>query len=65
MESREKDIKNISTQLLAGMLANPHIYPAIADEEGKGRQEQILISNAIMMAESLIEKIEQVQVNRK
>ncbi len=38
------------------MLANPHIYPAISDEGGKGQQEQELIVIAIEMAESLIAK---------
>ena len=50
MESRDKDIERISAQLLAGMLANPHIYPAIADDEGMGQQENILISKAVTMA---------------
>jgi len=45
--------------LLAGMLANPHLYATVSDEEAKGQQEQILVSNAVMMAKNLIEKIEQ------
>ena len=63
MKSRENEIKNISAQLLSGMLANPHIYPAIADEEGMGQQEKILIAKAVIMAEKLIERIEQHQHN--
>ena len=58
MESRDKDIERISAQLLAGMLANPHIYPAIADDEGMGQQENILISKAVTMAEKLIARLE-------
>jgi hypothetical protein len=57
MTDREQEIKEIATQLLAGMLANPHLYTMVSDEESKGQQEQLLLSNAIMMAESLVEKI--------
>ncbi|MCU0536608.1 MAG: hypothetical protein MUD14_22195 [Hydrococcus sp. Prado102] len=56
METNE--IKQIATQLLAGMLANPHIYFNISDEGSNGQQEQVLITIAIDMAQSLIEKIE-------
>ena len=59
MKSRENEIRKISSQLLSGMLANPHIYPAIADDEGMGQQEEILISNAVIMAEKLLERLEQ------
>lgn len=58
MTERTQEIKQIATQLLAGMLANPHIYSIISDEEGKGQREQILLSNAITMAEQLLEKVE-------
>ncbi|MGF1481775.1 MAG: hypothetical protein ACFB4I_20220 [Cyanophyceae cyanobacterium] len=50
------EVTQIATQLLAGMLANPHIYASISDEMGRGRQEQELITIAIEMAQSLIEK---------
>jgi hypothetical protein len=56
METNE--IKQIAAQLLAGMLANPHIYANISDEGSNGQQEQVLITIAIDMAQSLIEKIE-------
>ena len=56
---QEKELKEIASQLLAGMLANPHIYTMVSDEEARGQQEQILLSNAITMAEKLIQKIEQ------
>lgn len=59
MTSPKQDIKEIATQLLSGMLANPHLYPTISDGEAKGQQERILISTAVMMAEELIEKIDQ------
>ena len=58
MTSRTQEIKEIATQLLSGMLANPHIYSMISDEEGRGQQEQIMLSNAITMAESLMQKLE-------
>jgi len=58
MTDKEQEIKEIASQLLAGMLANPHLYATVSDEEAKGQQEQILVSNAIMMAKNLIEKIE-------
>jgi hypothetical protein len=61
MESQAGEVKQIAAQLLAGMLANPHIYPAISDEGGKGQQEQELIVIAIEMAESLITKAERTQ----
>ena len=41
------------------MVANPHVYPMVSDELGKGPQEQDLIIAAIEMAESLIIKVEQ------
>jgi hypothetical protein len=59
MTDREKEIKEVASQLLAGMLANPHLYTMISDEEGRGQQEQILLSNAIMMAENLVDKVKQ------
>ncbi len=40
------------------MLANPHIYPMVSDELGRGQQEKDLIVAAIAMAESLIAKVE-------
>ena len=58
MSVQKQEIKQIATQLLAGMLANPHIYSMVSDEEGKGQREKILLSNAITMAESLIEKVD-------
>jgi hypothetical protein len=40
------------------MLANPHVYPMVSDELGRGQQEQDLIIAAIEMAESLITEVE-------
>ena len=58
MEKKASELKQIASQLLAGMLANPHIYAALSEEGSKGRQEQTLLLMAIEMAESLIEKAE-------
>jgi hypothetical protein len=53
------EMKQIATQLLSAMLANPHIYASISDEGVKGQQEQELIAIAVEMADSLITKINQ------
>lgn len=58
MELKQSEVKQIATQLLSGMLANPHIYATLSDQLGRGPQEQDLIIAAIQMAESLIEKVE-------
>lgn len=58
MPFAKDDLKQISTQLLSGMLANPHIYATISDSEAKGQQERIMISTAVMMAEKLLEEID-------
>jgi hypothetical protein len=50
--------KQIATQLLAAMLANPHIYAKVSDEGAKSQQEQELIIIAIEMAENLITRVE-------
>jgi type II secretory pathway component PulK len=57
MDSHNNDLKQIASQLLAGMLANPHIYARISDEGSQGQQEQELLLIAIEMAESLLEKV--------
>ncbi|NJR76545.1 MAG: hypothetical protein HC773_29245 [Scytonema sp. CRU_2_7] len=61
MESKANEIKQIAAQLLASMLANPHIYPTVSDEGAKGQQEQELISIAIEIAENLIAKVDKKQ----
>lgn len=58
MTTQETELKTIASHLLAGMLANPHIYTMVSEEEARGQQEQILLSNAIMMAEKLISRVE-------
>ncbi len=58
MELPKTEVKQIATQILSGMLANPHVYPMVSDELGRGPQEQDLIIAAIEMAESLITKVE-------
>jgi hypothetical protein len=58
MKSQANEIKEIAGQLLAGMLANPHIYQVYPTESGKFSQEQQteLIESAISIAESLVEQ---------
>ncbi len=51
------ELKQISAQLLAGMLANPHIYTSANDEEVRSQREQTLILAAIELAEMLIQKV--------
>lgn len=58
MESRASEIKQIAPQILAAMLANPHIYPNLSDDGIKGQREQTLIILAIEMAEDLMAKVE-------
>jgi hypothetical protein len=58
MEANTNEVKQIAAQLLAGMLANPHIYANTSDEAAQGKQEQTLIMMAIEMAESLIAKVD-------
>lgn len=53
------EVKQIATQLLSAMLANPHIYASVSDEGVNGQQEQELMAIAIAMAESLIRKVDQ------
>ncbi len=61
MIPKEQEIKEVATQLLAGMLSNPHLYTTVSDEEGRGQQERILVSNAILMAENLIQTVDNAQ----
>ncbi len=61
MELPNSEVKQIATQLLSGMLANPHVYSMVSDELGRGPQEQDLIIAAIKMAEILIAKVEKKQ----
>ncbi|PLZ98720.1 hypothetical protein CEN50_10225 [Fischerella thermalis CCMEE 5268] len=58
MESQANEVKQIATQLLAAMLANPHIYATVSDEGAKGQQEQELMIIAIEMAENLITRVD-------
>lgn len=59
MHESHREIKEIAAQLLAGMLANPHIYAKVSDEEGRGQQEKNLIITAIEMAEELVKRIDE------
>ena len=65
MELPKTEVKQIATQLLSGMLANPHVYPTVSDELGRGPQEQDLIIAAIEMAEILIAKVEKKQKQKE
>ncbi|MCX7594909.1 MAG: hypothetical protein N2235_14340 [Fischerella sp.] len=58
MDAKTTEIKQIATQLLAGMLANPHIYAQVSDDMARGAQEQDLILLAIDMAEELMKKLD-------
>lgn len=53
-DDRVSEIKQIAAQILAGMLANPHIYANVSDEGASGQQEQKLKIIAIEMAAQLI-----------
>lgn len=59
MHPTQEELKHIATQLLAGMLSNPHVYTGSGDEELRGQPEKALILTAIEMAESLIQKVNQ------
>lgn len=60
MKSQAYEIKQIAAQLLAGMLANPHIGRAYSTENGKlsQKQQDELVTKAIALAESLVEETE-------
>ncbi len=60
MKSQADEVKQIAAQLLAGMLANPHIEQVYPTESGKlsREQQQELIKMAIAMAEALISQVE-------
>lgn len=60
MDSKVSEVKQIASQLLAAMLANPHVYPNISDEGIQGQREQTLMVMAIEMAEDLINKVENI-----
>ena len=54
----QNELKQIAAQILAGLLANPHIYATISDEGANGQQEQILMRMAIDMAENLVQTLD-------
>ena len=57
MHSQADEVKQIASQLLAGMLANPNIYPSASVQLNR-EQEEELIEKAIAMAETLIARAE-------
>jgi hypothetical protein len=58
MDISASEVKQIASQQLAAMLANPHIYPNISDDGIHGQREQTLIVLAIEIAEDLIKKVD-------
>jgi hypothetical protein len=58
MNKQNEEIKKIASQLLTGMLSNPHIYPQVSDEGGYGNMEQQLVILSVEIAEKLIEYID-------
>lgn len=61
MKLQADKVEQIAAQLLAGMLANPHIYhvhPTISEKLNRGQQEEELVIAAIAMAEALVTKVE-------
>lgn len=59
MDVNRQEVKQTASQILAGMLANPHIYPKVSDEGARGQQEQELVVVAVEMAKKLLETVEQ------
>lgn len=59
MSEKTEQAKQIATQILAGLLSNPHIYASMSDEGAHAPQEQELIEVAIGMAEKLIARVEE------
>ena len=62
MKTKVDETKEIASRLLAGMLANPSIYPNISDMGATAQQEQKLISISIEMAKDLIKKVDSMSV---
>jgi hypothetical protein len=58
MESNSTEVKQIASELLAGMLSNPHVYTSVSDEGMEGQREQMLVMLALEMAQESIEKAE-------
>ncbi len=58
MESQTTEVKQIASELLAGMLSNPHVYTSVSDEGMEGQREQMLVMLALEMAQELIQKAE-------
>ncbi|MDJ0726140.1 MAG: hypothetical protein QNJ38_13585 [Prochloraceae cyanobacterium] len=58
MNNNVAEVTQIAGTLLAGMLANPHIYANISDEGALGQQEQNLKHLAIEMALQLVKDVE-------
>jgi hypothetical protein len=53
----KQQLLSVATQLLTGMLANPHIYSVVSDGGASGEQEIILRHIALDMAQTLINEV--------
>jgi hypothetical protein len=58
MEPKTTEVKQIASELLAGMLSNPHVSTSVSDEGMEGQREQMLLTVALEMARESIEKAE-------
>lgn len=58
MEPKTTEVKQVASELLAGMLSNPHVYTSVSDEGIEGQREQMLMTLALEMARELIDKAE-------
>lgn len=58
MAVQADEVKVVAARLLAGLLANPHIYTQISEGAVEGQQEQRLITLSIDLAEGLIRKVQ-------
>ncbi|HEY9647021.1 MAG TPA: hypothetical protein V6C88_11655 [Chroococcidiopsis sp.] len=56
MQPNSTELKQITAQLLAALLSNPHVYPAVSDEGAHGQREQELLVMAIALAQHLIDR---------
>jgi hypothetical protein len=59
MDAYTNELRQTATQLLTGLLANPHIYLNRSDEGSQGQLEQELMIVAVEMAVSLLETVNQ------
>lgn len=58
MNLKATEVKQLAAQILAGLMANPHIYSQISDEGGRGQTERNLTTLAIELATGLAERVD-------